>query len=191
VVGENRDNGYHATSTLAGTRLNTRMKDLGGAISVYTKQFLEDLGATNSNELLIYATGMEAGGPGGNFAGVNTDVNAVELVGSAVRENPQTSSTRGLASPNFTRSFFNTGIPFDSYNTDTVTVNRGPNAMLFGVGSAAGMVDTSLIRSNLQRDAHTVVVRYGNNHSLRESVDLNRVLIPKKLGVRIAGLYGD
>lgn len=189
VVTSDRDTGYQATSTLAGTRLNTPLKDLGASISVYTKDFLTDIGAANSGDLLVYATNMEAAGPGGNFSGVTGDINDQHVVGDSVRVNPQQSRTRGLGAPNFTRGFFNTSIAFDSYNTDRVTVNRGPNAALFGVGNPAGVVDTSLIRPDLQRNKNQVVMRYGNNDSLRNSVDFNRVLIDRKLALRIAALH--
>ncbi|MDP3070996.1 MAG: hypothetical protein Q8N18_11950, partial [Opitutaceae bacterium] len=57
VVQSEKDTGYQAASTLAGTRLNTPVKDLGASISIYTKDFLTDIGATNSSDLLIFATG--------------------------------------------------------------------------------------------------------------------------------------
>ena len=66
VVVRSRDTGYQATTTLAGTRLNTPIADLGASISIYTKDLLDDLGATNANDILIFATGMESAGPGGN-----------------------------------------------------------------------------------------------------------------------------
>ncbi|MDO8539556.1 MAG: hypothetical protein Q7S40_03885 [Opitutaceae bacterium] len=190
VVNSDTDIGYQATSTLAGTRLNTPLKDIGASISVYTKNFLDDIGATSSADLLIYATGMEAAGAGGNFSGASTDINATEVGNESQRADPQQSSrTRGLAAPNFTRGFFVTSIAFDSYNTDTVTVSRGPNSLLFGVGSPAGVVDTSLIRADVRRNKNKVVMRYGNNDSVRGSVDFNRVLIDRKLAVRIAALH--
>jgi hypothetical protein len=111
IVSSERDSGYQATSTLAGTRLNTPIRDLGAAISIYTKDFLNDIGATNANELLIYATGMEAAGAGGNFSGAADSVSSVEVVGNASRVDPQQSSrARGLAAPNFTRGYFGTNI---------------------------------------------------------------------------------
>lgn len=189
VVNAERDTGYQATSTLAGTRLNTPLKDLGASISVYTKDFLNDIGSTSSSDLLIYATGMEAAGPGGNFSGVIEDINATHVIGDSVRTNPQQSRSRGLGTPNFTRGFFLTGIRFDSYNIGQVTVNRGPNAALFGVGNPAGVVDQSLLLPDLHRNSNQVVMRYGNNDSLRGSIDLNRVLIDKKLALRIAALH--
>lgn len=189
VVNSSKDTGYQAASTLAGSRLNTPLKDLGASISVYTKDFLEDIGATNANELLIYATGMEAAGSGGNFSGATNDINAAQVVGDTVRSNPQSGSrTRGLSAPNFTRGFFNSVIPTDSYNIQNITVNRGPNAILFGVGSPAGVVEATLLRPNLNRDSNKISIRYGNNDSVRNAVDFNRVLVGRKLGLRIAAL---
>lgn len=189
IVTSNQDTGYEATSTLAGTRLNTPVKDLGAAISIYTKDFLTDLGATNAAELLVFATGMEAAGPGGNFSGATNDINSSQVLGDTIRSDPQQGvRTRGLAAPNFTRGFYSTDIAFDSYNTETVTVNRGPNAILFGVGSPAGVVDTGLARPNLRRDATKLELRYGNNGSLRQVVNLNRVLLRDQIALRLSAL---
>jgi hypothetical protein len=190
TVQSDRDTGYQATSTLAGTRLNTPLKDLGASISIYTRDFLEDIGATDATDLLIYATGMEAAGAGGNFSGATNDINAENAVAQGPRTDPQSGTrTRGLAGPNFSRGFFTSEINFDSYNTEAVTVNRGPNAILFGVGSPAGVVEQSLLRANLARNRNKVEVRVGNNDSLRSSVDFNRVLIERKLAVRLAALH--
>lgn len=192
VINSERDTGYQATSTLAGTRLNTPIKDLAASISIYTKDLLEDLGATNSSELLVFATGMEAAGPTGNISGNTNDINADRPTGEGVRVDPQSGvRTRGLATPTFTRGYFPTSIAFDSYNTTSVTVNRGPNAALFGVGSAAGVVDTALVGADLAGNKDKVTVRYGNNDAMRATLDLNRVLVPRKLATRFAFLWDD
>ncbi|MDP3070152.1 MAG: TonB-dependent receptor plug domain-containing protein, partial [Opitutaceae bacterium] len=187
VVSSNKDTGYQATSTLAGTRLNTPVKELAASISIYTKDLIEDLGATSSSDLLIFATGMDAAGAGGNFSGANNDINEARPNGNSARIDPQGSSrSRGLASPTFTRGYFATSIPFDSYNTGTVTVNRGPNAALFGVGSAAGIVDTALLDPEFRGNKHSVSFRYGNNDSRRTSTDFNFLLVPQKAALRLA-----
>lgn len=191
IVTAERDNGYQATQTLAGTRLNTPVKDLGASISIYTKDFLEDIGATNAGELLVFATGMEVAGAGGNYSAAAADANATQVEGNTARENSQQSRTRGLASPNFTRNFFTTDIPFDTYNTESVTVNRGPNAILFGVGSPAGVVENTLLLPYFSRNANKIEMRYGNNDSTRAIIDFNRVLIKNKLAFRIAALNQD
>ncbi|MBL9209011.1 MAG: TonB-dependent receptor, partial [Opitutaceae bacterium] len=119
TVQSERDTGYQASSTLAGSRLNTPIKDIGASISVYNKAFLEDIGATNANELLIYATGMEAAGPGGNFSnGAGNNITETNVVGDSVRNAPQGGTrARGLAGPTYTRGFFVSEVAIDGYNT--------------------------------------------------------------------------
>ena len=69
VVSEDDNVGYAATSTLAGTRINTALRDVGAAISIVTPEFLRDTAATNLGELLSLTTATEIGGVSGNFAG--------------------------------------------------------------------------------------------------------------------------
>ena len=193
AVNSEKDHGYQATNTLAGTRLNTPIRDLGASISVYTREFLNDIGATTANELLIYATGMEAAGPGGNFSNAaGASITEPNVVGDGIRNNPQGGTrARGLTTPTFTRGYFISDVGIDGYNTSAVTVNRGPNAILFGVANAAGVVDTTLLRADLRRNLNRVEFRYGDNDSMRSTLDLNRVLIPRKLGARIALLNDE
>ncbi len=192
TVTSERDTGYVATNTLAGTRLNTPVQDLGASISIYTKDFLNDLGVTNARELLIYGTNAETSGPGGNFSGAAGDINQAQVVADGPRQSSQgPARTRGLLGLNNARGYFRTSIPFDSYNIDAVTVNRGPNAILFGVGSPAGVVDYTPSKAGTTRNANRIEARYGNNNAVRGVLDFNRVLIPKKLGVRVIGLADD
>lgn len=188
TVNSEKDTGYQTTNTLAGTRLNTPIKDLGASISVYNRSFLDDIGATTANDLLIYATGMEAAGPGGNFSNAaGASITEPNVVGDGIRNNPQGGTrARGLTSPTYTRGYFISDVAIDGYNTSAVTVNRGPNAILFGVANAAGVVDTTLLRADLRRNLNKVEFRYGDNDSMRSSLDVNRVLIPRKLAARIA-----
>src|SRR5690606_39133026 len=46
--------GYNAETTLAGNRLRTELRDIGSAVSVVTKEFLNDVGATDNSTLLQY-----------------------------------------------------------------------------------------------------------------------------------------
>ncbi len=57
-VDESQDSGYMATSTLAGTRLNTSLKDVASSVSVYTEACIEDLGAHSIDELADYSANM-------------------------------------------------------------------------------------------------------------------------------------
>jgi hypothetical protein len=182
------EKGYQATSTLAGTRLNTSVKDIGASISIYTKEFMDDLGANSLNDLLIYGTGMEAAGAQGNYSGVASDISATQVTGDGIRSNPQQTRTRGLATPSYTRGYFITSIPVDSYNTGAITNIRGPSATLFGTGSAGGVVDSSLVSAALRSNSNRIEFRFGNNSSVRTAINLNRVLVPGKFAFRLAAL---
>ncbi len=74
-VTTDRNEGYMATSSLAGSRLNTALKDISSPIQVITPQFMQDTGATNVQDLLLYTTNTEVAGVGGNFYGSSaTDI---------------------------------------------------------------------------------------------------------------------
>lgn len=185
VVTSNAENGYLAASTLAGTRLNSPLSDLGAPISAYTKDFLKDIGANNVSDLFVYALSTEGAGLGGNYS-ATASVDQFNSQDDS-RRNPQASNrVRGLVAADVTRDFFISQIPMDSYNVDRVDVSRGPNAILFGLGSPSGVINSYLIKPKLNRDEATVELQYGDNDSYRSVLDINKVLIPKKAALRFA-----
>lgn len=191
VVTTDKDSGYVATSTLAGTRIKTNLRDLGAAISVVTPEFMNDVGARNIEEVLTYTAGTEIGGPLGNYSaadGLNNLTGRPDLDG--VRREPQSGArVRGLVAPNFTRQYFSTNIPGDGYNTGQITINRGANSLLFGLGSSSGVIDSGLNQAIIGRDGGEIVARYGAEDSVRSSFDYNLTLLPKRLAVRVDALY--
>ena len=178
VTGED-DVGYSATTTLAGTRLKSNLRDLAGAIQIITPEFLEDTSTTGTEDLFLYTTSTEASGPDGNFGN-----------GGAERRNPNSTRVRGLANPDRTRGYFLTDIGFDTYNTDRVAIAKGPNAILFGLGSPSGIVNNNL-KQAMFRDANEIQLRYGSWGSNRVVADFNRVLVEDTLAVRIIGLNDE
>ncbi|WP_414662427.1 TonB-dependent receptor plug domain-containing protein [Horticoccus sp. 23ND18S-11] len=187
VVEESEDRGYAATSTLAGTRLRTDLRDVGAAISVVTAQFMADTASTNVRDLLVYTTNTEAGGFEGNFSGVDTG-NRFSSAESTL-QNPQNSTrVRGLAGADLTRDFFLTNIPMDSYNTERVDISRGANAILFGLGSPAGIINNQLKSANLNKNAYSFQQTWGRFDSHREILDVNQSIAKGILGVRVIGL---
>ncbi|AOS44846.1 FhuE receptor precursor [Lacunisphaera limnophila] len=182
--GENE--GYTAATTLAGNRLNTELRDIGSAVTVVTKEFLQDVGATDNASLLQYTTGTEVGGLRGNFAGAG---DAAQLNEDTVRPNDNT-RVRGLAAADNTRDFFRSDVPWDSYNVDRVDLQRGANSILFGQGSPAGIINTGLKTAQF-RNFGTAEVRVDNYGSTRGTLDINRVLLPRELALRVAVLAED
>lgn len=179
---------YAAKSTLAGTRIRTDLKDVGSAIQVVTSKFLQDTGARSSQDLLVYTTSTEVGGQSGNFVGAG---NGQSLDTRAQRSNPQSNTrVRGLAEADNTRDFFLTDIPWDSYNVGRVDLQRGPNSILFGIGSPAGIVNSSLNTATF-KDANSTEFRIGSFGSTRESLDINKVILKDELAVRLVGLNDE
>ncbi|MCB1120708.1 MAG: TonB-dependent receptor plug domain-containing protein [Verrucomicrobiae bacterium] len=177
--------GYVATTTLGGTRINTQLRDVGSAISVYTNQFLEDIGATDTESLLVYTTNTEIGTIQGNFSGGQ---DGASVNSNAAFDQPHTNTrVRGLAAADNTRNFFISDIPWDGYNVDRVELQRGPNAILFGLGSPAGIINTATKKAFFE-DKGQVELRISSFGSFRATLDINRVLIEDELAIRVAAV---
>jgi outer membrane receptor protein involved in Fe transport len=184
IVNSDEDSGYAATDSLAGTRLRTSLKDIAASVSVVTKEFMSDLGATGTADLLLYTTGTEVVGVGGNFSGSSADAQFQNFEAQRETANPNT-RVRGLAAADSTRNFFTSPyIPLDSYNTQSVTINRGANAILFGFGSPAGIIENTLETPSF-RNKGQLQLKVDNYGGTRESLDINHVLIDKKLAFRV------
>jgi len=184
------DQGYRATSTLAGTRLNSRIADIGAAVSVVTSQFLEDTNSKDLEDLLVFTTNTEVGGLGGNFSASTQGGGRRNFEGA--RTNPQRATrVRGLAELDLTRNFFLTSIPVDSYNVEKITINRGPNSILFGLGSPGGVLDSTLKKANVHNDRFEFTSEVGRFGTFRQTADVNKVLVEDKLAVRMASLYEE
>lgn len=181
-----QDSGYAATQTLAGTRIRTDLKDVGSALSVITKEFMSDIGATDNGTLLQYTTNAEVAGTRGTYAGLGNGT-SVDETGN-LRSPGGAQRVRGLASADNTRDFFVTDIPWDSFNVDRIDIQRGPNSILFGLGSPAGIVNASTRPAEF-RNVRSVEARVGSYGSVRSSVDLNQELIDDVLAVRFSGLW--
>ena len=189
-VAAEKDDGYKASGTLAGTRLRTELRDVAASVSVITKEFMQDIGANNLEGLLTYTVGTEVSGLGGNFSGASSDANFTDSI-STVRSVQGSNRVRGLGGADQTRDYFISSLPMDGYNTERVEVNRGPNSMLFGLGSAGGIINTSLVKALPNRTKTKVEGQYGQYESGRIGFDHNQVVLKDRLALRIATLFGE
>jgi hypothetical protein len=197
-VSTSRDSGYFAENTLAGSRLNTNLADLAASITVVTKQQMDDTASLDINDVFKYEASTE---------GSNTYTPSIVDRGTAKDSvagysfgnngdsttNAQSNRVRGLAAPDAAINNYpsNNRIPFDSYNTQSVEITRGPNSLLFGLGTPAGIVNQSTAQAGLTRDTNQVSARTDQYGSFRTSLAINRVLIPDKLAVYGAFLFND
>ncbi|HWA29366.1 MAG TPA: TonB-dependent receptor plug domain-containing protein [Lacunisphaera sp.] len=187
-VHASEEEGYAAATTLAGNRLSADLRDVGSAISVVTAQMLRDLAATSNESLLQYTTNTEVGNIYGNMANAGSG-NQLDETSRFVAPNMNT-RVRGLAAADNTMDFFLTDIPWDSYNVDRVDMQRGPNAILFGLGSPAGIINAGTKQAGY-RNRGSLELRYSRFGSLRTALDLNYVLRPQELAVRLNLLRND
>lgn len=182
--------GYLANNTLAGTRINTQLKDIANSVQVLTKEFLSDVGADNVGNLLIYTTSTEAYGENGNASFSQFDSQTAR--NEFARREPQLNTrVRGLSRADLTRDYFLSSIAVDPYITAEVTINRGPNASLFGLGSPGGIINSSIDRAQTDRNFREVKFKTDEFGSTRVSLNFNQVLLKDKLAIRLAGLDSE
>lgn len=185
------DTGYAASSTLAGTRLRTELRDVAASIQVVTKDFMQDIAANNVEDLLTYTAGTEVEGLAGNFSGSSFNSGGFQEFNGASRRVQNETRVRGLGAADQTRDYFITDTPLDSYNIDRVEINRGPNAILFGLGRPGGIVNSGLIKALTNRTKSKVEIQTDDQLSGRLVLDHNQVLIQDVLAVRGAALLSN
>ncbi|HEU5079091.1 MAG TPA: TonB-dependent receptor plug domain-containing protein [Opitutaceae bacterium] len=198
VVDSSKDVGYRANNTLAGTRINTSLRDLAAPVSVVTKDFMNDINATDINDILAFQTGSEGTRDFSATTGQlgRTTDDAAANPNGAIRG-------RGLTSFDLTRDYFYTisgglknsggvsGIGFDSYNLDSVTISRGPNSILAGLGSPSGIINYSPQLAQLSRNSNEVSLRYGSYNDQRATLNSNVVLVKDKVALRFAAVAAN
>jgi outer membrane receptor protein involved in Fe transport len=118
IVSTDRDVGYIAENTLAGNRLNTKLADTPGSVSVFTREFLDDLAVTDLRQLVDYSVNSEVSndsGQAGSFQ--NSYVNAANLNGGV--------RTRAMGA-NQGLDYFTSVAPSDAYRVGRYEDSRGP-----------------------------------------------------------------
>ncbi len=192
TVAADADRGYQALNTLSGTRLNSKLEDLGASITVVTKQQMQDMAVLDLNDVFLYEASTEGTGNytqftpnrnGGIIDGTANDparANRIRGVGS-----PISGSGVNIAVGNFSS---NNKIPMDTYNIDAVEISRGPNSNLFGLGAAAGTVNLVPSKANLVRASSSTAMRVDSEGGHRLAIDFNRPLIADKLAMRFAAV---
>ena len=180
VITEGADSGWVATNSLAGSRLNTELKDIAAPIEVLTKDFMDEFALNSIGEAAIYTTNVEGRGD-------NLELGVGQGFSTGF---PPPTRIRGLGSGTLSRDFFGMQMASDNYNIERVTIASGPNNLLFGTGSPAGVIDTSLKRP-VFRNFVRVETQFDTNDSQRYAVDLNRELIKGKLAARFNWLHAE
>lgn len=186
------DKGYFAENTLAGSRMRTNVADLASSISVITVQQLEDTASTDINDVFRYEANTE--GSSSYTPAVQSlrndgvvDVNAGYTHGGTgiPQTNAIANRVRGIGAPSSSQNYYPTisQVPFDSYNVQSIEISRGPNSMLFGMGSPAGIVNNTTAQAVMNRESYSATVRLDDRGSYRGSFSFNHGIIDDKLAI--------
>jgi outer membrane receptor for ferric coprogen and ferric-rhodotorulic acid len=176
VVTTDKDVGYLAANTLSGSRLNTKLYDTSASISEMTQEFLLDIGANDTMAAVDYALGFESDRPG---ATDNTS-----------QFNSQNVVARGVGrSGTVARDFFSWNLSSDVFSTERLSLSRGPNSVLYGIGNAGGIINSTSKRASF-RPLTEVNLRVDANNSWRVHLDRNQPL-GEKFALRVNLLADD
>jgi hypothetical protein len=200
TVDASKEQGYFAQNTLAGSRMRMNLSDLGASISVVTKQQMEDTASVDINDVFRYELNTE--GSSTYTPSQQTfrsdgilDVNAGGTLGNQVASftNATANRIRGIGAPSTAINYFPSigALPMDSYNVQSLEITRGPNSLIFGLGSPAGIVNQTTAQANLRREAANVTLRFDDRGSYRGSFSFNKPLIEDKLAIYGAAVYDD
>lgn len=179
-VTTDQDVGYLAANSLAGSRLNSSLKDIAASISVFTEEFIADIGAVSFEEAALYANNLQ-------FSYGEQNTAPVPNMNSSM-DSFQNFRVRGLPTT-LARNYFEWGIPTDTFNVGRIEDSRGPNSVLFGIAQAGGLINTVTKQPMPGRSFMKAAVLYGSYDSYRGTVDVNQVAINGKLAARFNAVY--
>ncbi|MFM8335300.1 MAG: TonB-dependent siderophore receptor [Opitutaceae bacterium] len=170
-VTTSKDIGYQSTNAAEVTRMNTPIENIPMNVTVFNQQFIEDLLATDTSQLLAYdASSVKTTENDGFLARGSSSVGANFLNGFA--------QTSGFGSQPLA-------------NIERVEVIRGPAAVLYGSGGYGGTYNR--ITKQPQPKAFTAFrAIISDDHSFRAELDQNLGALPvfggKMLSLRVNGI---
>ncbi|MSU73292.1 MAG: hypothetical protein EXS43_13305 [Opitutus sp.] len=176
-VSADSDVGFVASSSLAGGRMATLLKDTPVAYSVITREFIDAFNVTDAIEAAQWST--------------NADQNETDMGSRMYGYDPSTFvRQRGIKMGLPTKNFFTIASTSDSYNLDRVDFARGPNSVLFGAGGVAGTMNSMTKQAETAKKITEFQIKLGSYKYYRFTADINRP-ITDKLAVRMNVLYHD
>jgi iron complex outermembrane receptor protein len=144
------DEGYKAERSTAGTKTDTPIHETPQAISIVTRERIEDQGAQSLQDALNYSAGVRS-----DAYGLDTRTDSVRIRGAFPTEYRD-----GLRR---TVGFYTSSTRTEPYSLERIEVLRGPAAMLYGQGSTAGLINLVSKRplAEAQREIGVQLGSYG------------------------------
>ncbi len=191
-VSTSQDQGYRATNTISGTRLDTPIKEMPMPIEVITGDFLRDTGANDLRQSLRYSAGITLQSQ--NDQGNNSFYGAGGVhnpEGVTANKTQSTFKIRGYITDVVQRDGYRRQSATDSINISRIEVIRGPAALLYGIGSFGGIVNY-LPKVPEMKQQTWVTASYGSHDFMRASIDTTGPLgSSEKMAYRVTGAWQD
>lgn len=164
-----KDIGYIAVDALAGGRTSTPIRLTPSAMSSLTRTFLDDVGVTNIRDALDWSLNVRPAAFNTGRGGFPFNTWDFNFRGSG-------QSIQGGAGP--TRNYFTFYQVADSYNVERIEFDRGPNSILFGIGTIGGVLNIYTKQPRADREFITAAATIDSNAAWRFEADINKNLRP-------------
>lgn len=170
------DNGYIATNSISGTRLNMKIKDVPLNLEVITNEFITDTGSTNLRDSLRYSAGLVLSSQSDAFANVDSDPQssgANDPRGATRSAGDSTTKLRGFIGNSMLQDGFHRVYSADTINIERIEVLRGPSALLYGTGNFGGVINYVTKKPVFGKDFYHFGTMVGSHDLLRFEMDAN------------------
>jgi iron complex outermembrane receptor protein len=177
-VSTERDYGYRASNSIAGSRTNTPIKDLPVNIQVFTKDLMDDLGLMNQVDLEAYNGSLVNGGADRNSN------NPIQQAYNAFL-------FRGFQQNWGLRDGIREYDPVDLQGIARVEVVKGPVAALYGLTYPGGVMQNITKSVDFSQNFTRTTISIDSEGEMRGSIDANYTgtLNDGKFGARVNGAY--
>ncbi len=182
TVDVSRDRGYIAVDSLAGGRTATAIKFTPSAMSSLTRAFIDDLAITNVREALQWTLNVVPSDWQAGKASSNP-FNAWDFNFRGAGQ-----SLQGGAGP--MRNYFTFYQVADSYNIERIEADRGPNSILFGVGTVGGVLSVYTKVPRLDNAFTHATAAVDSNNGYRFELDTNQP-VTDRIALRLNTVYDE
>ena len=179
VVSTDKDYGYAASNSIAGTRTNTPIKDIPINIQVFTKDLADDLLIKNQVAFESYNASLVNG-------------SADRFSDNFIQQQYQAFLFRGFRQNWGLRDGIREYDPVDTQNLSRVEVVKGPAAPLYGLAYPGGVMNNITKTVDFNKNFGSLRLTVGGEGDYRASLDVNvtgKVAGNQKIGVRINDAY--
>ena len=177
-VNTEKDYGYRASNSIAGTRTNTPIKEIPMNIQVFTKELVEDLGIKNQVDLEAYNASLVNGA-------------ADRFSDNVIQQAYQQFLFRGFQQNWGLRDGVREYDPIDTHGLARVEVVKGPAAALYGLAYPGGVMQNISKQVEFTRPFADFRFTLGTYGDYRATADINTISTVgnQSFGIRYNGVY--